>query len=348
MSSGREPRTSRSVSRRVSDTGPRYAKADRLVDLVLALRSSRVGLTLDDIAERFRCGVRTAQRLKNAAARLAGNELVENRDADRRVRWRLPPASMKEISRPTARELADLRATARVLRRDGQTARAKSLEAIADKLSGSLDPQTARRIEPDLEALLETEGLATRPGPRQNIEPKLVEELRDAMLTCHRVRLAYSIRRTGRATDQLVEPYGFIFGARPYLVARTKGSNAGPKLFALSGVRRVTPTKEAFSRDPTFQIQAYADRSFGVFQEEPHDVVWRFAPSVAKAAQNWMFHPSQRLEWKPDGSLIVRFRAGGLLEMAWHVYTWGGDLEVLAPPQLVEMCRTHDVNIGER
>jgi predicted DNA-binding transcriptional regulator YafY len=348
MSSGREPQTNRLASRRIADTGPRYAKADRLVDLVLALRSSRVGLTLDDIAERFRCGVRTAQRLKNAAARLAGNELVEIRDADRRVRWRLPSASMKEITRPTARELADLRATARVLRRDGQTARAKSLEALADKLSGSLDPQTARRIEPDLEALLETEGLATRPGPRQNIEPKLVEELRDAMLTCHRVRLAYSTRRSGRATDQVVEPYGFIFGPRPYLVARTKGSNAEPKLFALSGIRRVAPTKEAFSRDPTFQIQAYADRSFGVFQEEQHDVVWRFPPPVAKAAQNWMFHPSQRFEWSPDGSLIVRFRAGGLLEMAWHVYTWGGDLEVLGPPQLVEMCRTHDVNIGER
>lgn len=343
-----KPQTSRVTASRRANTGPRYAKADRLVDLVLALRSSRVGLTLDDIAERFRCGVRTAQRLKNAAARLAGNELIEIRDADRRLRWRLPPASMKEISRPTARELADLRATARVLRRDGQTARAKSLEVLADKLSGGLDPQTARRIEPDLEALLETEGLATRPGPRQNIEPKLIEELRDAMLTCHRVRLVYSTRRSGRAIDQVVEPYGFIFGPRPYLVARTKGSNADPKLFSLSGIRRVLPTKEPFARDPRFQIQAYADRSFGVFQEEPHDVVWRFPPAAAKAAQNWIFHPSQRLEWKSDGSLIVRFRAGGLLEMAWHVYTWGGDLEVLAPPQLVEMCQSHDVNIGER
>jgi predicted DNA-binding transcriptional regulator YafY len=328
--------------------GPRYAKADRLVDLILAFRSSRVGLTLDDIAERFDCCVRTAQRLKNAAARLAGNELIEIRDADRRVRWRLPQASMKEIARPTAGELADLHAAVRILRRDGQTARAKSLEALADKLTGGLDPAAARRLEPDLEALLETEGLAARPGPRQNIDPKIAEDLRDAMLSCRRVRLHYTTRRARRTIESVVEPYGFLFGARPYLVGRTKGSNSGPKLFALAGIRRVDAVNESFIRDPAFRIQSYASRAFGVFQEEPHDVVWRFSPTVARVAEDWIFHSSQTMEMQTDGSLIVKFRAGGLLEMAWHVYTWGGDLEVLAPRKLVEMCRAHDVNVGER
>ena len=35
-----------------------------------------------------------------------------------------------------------------------------------------------------------------------------------------------------------------------------------------------------------------------------------------------------------DGSLVVRFRAGGLVEMANHLATWGDTVEVLSPPEL--------------
>jgi predicted DNA-binding transcriptional regulator YafY len=37
------------------------------------------------------------------------------------------------------------------------------------------------------------------------------------------------------------------------------------------------------------------------------------------------------MEDKPDGSLNVRFRAGGMLEMCWHLFRWGDQVEVLAP-----------------
>ena len=40
-----------------------------------------------------------------------------------------------------------------------------------------------------------------------------------------------------------------------------------------------------------------------------------------------------------DGSVIVRFRAGGLLEMCWHLYTWGANVKVLEPAELKELMR---------
>jgi predicted DNA-binding transcriptional regulator YafY len=47
------------------------------------------------------------------------------------------------------------------------------------------------------------------------------------------------------------------------------------------------------------------------------------------------------LEDQPDGSLIVRFSASGHLEMAWHLYLWGDDVEVLAPPALRQLVDKH-------
>jgi predicted DNA-binding transcriptional regulator YafY len=40
------------------------------------------------------------------------------------------------------------------------------------------------------------------------------------------------------------------------------------------------------------------------------------------------------MEEEPDGSLVVRFKASGQLEMCWHLYAWGDKVEVLEPESL--------------
>ena len=63
-------------------------------------------------------------------------------------------------------------------------------------------------------------------------------------------------------------------------------------------------------------------------------MVWRFSPEAADDAGEYLFHPTQSAERQADGSLIVRFRASGLREMAWHAFEWRGELEILEPPEL--------------
>ena len=60
-------------------------------------------------------------------------------------------------------------------------------------------------------------------------------------------------------------------------------------------------------------------------------------PAAAAQARGYVFHPTQVLEDEPDGSLTVRFKAAGHLEMAWHLYQWGDCVEVLAPDRLRAM-----------
>lgn len=64
------------------------------------------------------------------------------------------------------------------------------------------------------------------------------------------------------------------------------------------------------------------------------NVVWNFSAKVAPDAREFLFHPTQVMEEQPDGLLIVRFRAGGLREMAWHLFTWGKDVKVIRPRRL--------------
>ena len=97
---------------------------------------------------------------------------------------------------------------------------------------------------------------------------------------------------------------------------------------------------EDFGAPPeTFNLEEYANRSFAVFQETPEDVVLSFKPEVAIDAQAYLFHPTQSSNLEKDGSLRVSFRAGGMMQIAHHLLTWGNAVTVLEPERLKQIIR---------
>ncbi len=140
----------------------------------------------------------------------------------------------------------------------------------------------------------------------------------------------------GTAAERRVAPHGVLLGMRRYLVARDEDRDATFRHFRVDRIRAARLLESSFTREAGFDIAAHAARAFGSFQDEARfgKVAWRFAPRAAGTARAFVFHPGQRLEDQPDGSLVVRFEASGWLEMAWHLYQWGDAVEVLAPDGL--------------
>ena len=68
---------------------------------------------------------------------------------------------------------------------------------------------------------------------------------------------------------------------------------------------------------------------------------WRFAPVAADHVHGTLFHPEQTEEILEDGSIIVRFKAAGHLEMAWYLYQWGDKVEVLKPASVRDLVKDH-------
>ena len=154
-----------------------------------------------------------------------------------------------------------------------------------------------------------------RPGPRTKGRSADRRRLTEAILSARKVRLHYRYRGSGKRGFDTVHPYGFLYGNRHYLVAWSENRRARDfRNFSLSNIERVEILNKPFTRKRSFSLKAYAERSFGVFQEEPFDVVWRFDKEVAEEAAEFLFHPTQKIEPQKDGSLIValpgRRRAG--------------------------------------
>lgn len=307
------------------------------------MQAARGGLSLGDIESKFGVGRRTAMRMRDALLRNFP-QVEEVETGDRTKRWRVPTGTLDRLIAFSAAEMAALESAGRLLERDNRTNDAAELAGLSAKLRALMKPDVARKVEPDLEVLLEAEGLAARPGPRPRIDVTVVENLRQSMLACRKVKIHYRNRTTKKVNERLVHPYAFLHGHRNYLVAFHENPKAQTiALFALPHIQSVEITVETFARNPDFQLAEFAATSFGLFHDEPFDTVWQFSPAAAEDAAEFVFHPSQQFERQKDGSLIVRFRASGDLEMAWHLYTWGDQVEVLEPPHLAEMVAQHRV-----
>ena len=130
----------------------------------------------------------------------------------------------------------------------------------------------------------------------------------------------YLSRMTGRRSRQRVQPHGLLYGSRAYLVGRSDWTEE-MRYWVLANMSEVTLADEMFEFDDGFDIEEFASRSFGVYQEKPIDVTLRFEAEVAPDVVSFLFHPGQEITENEDGSLTVRFQAGGSLEMCRHLFT---------------------------
>jgi predicted DNA-binding transcriptional regulator YafY len=309
-----------------------YLKLETILRLALAFQGTREGLSLADIQQEFGVGRRTAERMRDAVARVFPQ--FERCDQGERIRrWRLPQGTLGGLVALGADELAAIEGAAAEWRARGLEERAAPLDAAAAKLRAMARPEHLRRVEPDLEVLMEAEGSALRPGPRPQLADGIIGLLRRGILACLPLSMDYRSRNAAQPSRITVHPYGLLYGSRPLLVAAPEPWNE-PRLYRLDRMGALELGNIPFVRRAGFALSDFAARAFGTFQEEPFDVVLRFAPDTADEAAQWRFHPTQVTERDGAGRLMVRFTAGGAQEMCWHIFTWGPSVEIISPEGL--------------
>jgi predicted DNA-binding transcriptional regulator YafY len=320
-----------------------FAKADQLMELAAMVAAQRTGVTLDEITERFGCSYRTAQRMV-VALEGAFPDASARMDEDGKKRWRMEGGHLRDLMSLAPEELAALDLAITQLAQGGLSIEAGALKRLKDKVLTLVPRKSKARIETDHEALLEAQGVIARPGPRPKADEKVTSIVIEAIKAGSVIEMDYRSHTDKESRTRRMMPYGLLYGARRYLVGKPVDDPDGPvRTYRLDAILRAGLVPERFERPATFDLQAFANRAFGVYQNDSEygEVCWRFAPEAADHARGYLFHPDQTLEERPDGSLLVRFEASGYLEMCWHLYSWGDKVEVLAPESLLFMTREY-------
>lgn len=308
----------------------RHDKAMAVLDLARRMAASAEGLTLDEMARELKVGRRTAERLRDAVL-LMFPQTEEVSDPPVK-RWRIRGGLSAFEQAPTATELLELSKAAGALRAAGEPGRAAALEGLERKLKSAMRSTQLNRMAPDLEALLGAETIAIQAGPRPSADDGMLATIRGAVLA--QAPLAFVYARPGaEARRRVVAACGVMFGRANYLVAadRDSGRVQTFRLDRMSGVE----AQDGFAPPPPdFNLSSFANRSFGIYQDDVEDVVLRISPEGADEARGWRWHPTQVLEDRADGSVEVRFTASGMRELAWHLFTWGERVTIMGPERL--------------
>jgi predicted DNA-binding transcriptional regulator YafY len=311
----------------------RHEKAGGLLQLARALAATAEGLTLEEMAAEAGVGRRTAERMRDALWTLFP-QMEEVADPPTK-RFRIPHGLDGLFQSPNAEELVELSKAADQLAASGAPARAEALRALEKKVRSAMRSGALRRLGPDVEALARAETIAVQAGPRPAEDPQIIGAIRQAVMAMRAIRFRYSGgSRQGVTRD--VAPYGIMFGRANYLVGAELGSKepGEPRNYRLDRIEDLEVLDRTAAAPEAFNLQDYASRSFGIYQGEVQEIVLSMAPEAAADALGWRFHPSQIVEPQADGSVVVRFWATGLLELAWHLFTWGDRVRVVRPEAL--------------
>jgi predicted DNA-binding transcriptional regulator YafY len=319
-----------------------FSKAVELVRLAM-LASGNRGVCLSDIEEEFECVRRTAQRMTDALERAfpATERYVGD---DGRHYWRLPARAIAPLLTPSAEELAAMSTAIDELERVGMNYEAAKMRLLGQKIRSLVPPTASARVAVDEEALLEALGYAARPGPRPVLNEEVDEAIAISLKGPFHLKISYKSRTDGAPVQRIVAPYGLLLGARRYLVAKDVAKSDGRyRHYRVEDITSAEQLPTSFEIPSDFSLAIYAERAFGSFHNDDEftEVEWRFSSTAADRAKRFLFHPSQQVEELPDGSLIVRFKASGLLEMCWHLYAWGDQVEVTQPATLAKMVQEH-------
>lgn len=320
-----------------------FAKAQELLRLAM-LATRRSGVSLQEIIEEFGCVHRSAQRMTVALEAAFPQTQAEDGD-DRKRRWRIPARAVAPLLTPSAEELAALSTAITELDANGFATEASNVRQLKQKVRALIPPEAGTRLAVDEEALLEALGHAARPGPRPAMNSAVDAAIYEALKGPYLLRFPYRTRNRPKPEYRTVAPHGLLLGVRRYLVARdtSKATTASLQHYRVEEISEAEVLQKSFELDPDFDIHRHAQKGFGSFENDAEHgpVVWRFSPEAAPHARRFVFHPTQKVEEEPDGSLLVRFMAAGHLEMCWHLYAWGSSVEVLQPAKLREMVHSH-------
>ena len=316
---------------------PRNAEVIRQWSLLRDLEASR-SLTIDEMASRTGVTTRTIRRDLEALQE-AGFPLFDEVHDGKRY-WRLEQRAFRRLD-DTGFNLAELSAlyfTRTLAECLAAAPFQQDVRNAFDKLSGALTPGMRQfldrlplaiqaKADPGVRAPVPPAGAlaGAKPDPR-------VAQLLDATLHHRRVEMRYHSFSSNRDKAYAVEPQRLVFAQGGlYLLAFVPEYNE-LRTFSVDRILGLSLSEDRFEPQ-TLSEDAFA-HSLGVHQGTPEHVEIAFEPRMSRYVRDRIWHPSQQIEERPDGGLILSLTVSNDWALRSWILGFGPLARVLAPAEL--------------
>lgn len=290
----------------------------RILKLIKLFEHSRFGMTINELRREMGVTRRTLYRdldmLEDAGYRF----VKEGGGGGLSKKWRFPPGMRKAPDKPyTESELLSLYFCMNLLQPFRGTPLRDGLESILAKIEATFT-EKEREYFGDL---LFTHVAKMTPSKDYRRHAASVGILSRACLERRKVEVTY------RAGDNKSKTYSF----GPYCIAYYGGElytigwsdlRESVRTLRVDRIAAIRPLGERFERPGDFDPEDYLGRSFGIYSEGQQERVRiEFAREAARVVREREWHPTQRIEERPGGKVILKMTVQGLAEVArWVLY----------------------------
>lgn len=319
----------------------RLNKAEEIIQLAMLFQNSYCGLCIDDIAREFECSRRSAERMKALLFQMFPEKIEEIPTSDKKKRWRFIKGTMNSLISFTANDFANLEYL-KGLSNDEN--RRTDLGELISKIKALAPQKNLRSLDTDISAILESEGFAVRQYSRIKVDSTILEKIRHAMLAFKKINFNYKMNENVREIS--LNPYGIIISDKYYLVGFNEYVN-NLRLYKIDKISDLEVLDEYFEQDENFSLKKYSENSFGIYQEDPLDIVLEFNAEVAEDVLNYHFHPTQKVKELPNGNIEVKFTSGGTYTICQELFKWGTDVKIKKPAEFRNYYKDYLQNVLE-
>lgn len=299
------------------------------------VESSRVGVTIHELAERAGVTTRTIRRDLQALQE-AGFALFDEGEEHDTKRWKLDSQPFRTVQEGLAVEdVAALFLSRSIVEALSAWPLAGELRVALGKIEGALNP----RMREFLSALPQV--ISTKAAPRAGAGRDLVDVTRrlfDAVRDRRDVTMRYFSAASSRAKSYDVQPYRIALAhGGVYLIAWVPTYNEF-RTFAVERIERLSVQESTFRRTRELPADVFGS-SLGVFAAEPERIEIEFTARVSPYVRGRVWHESQQIDELPDGRLRVTLNVSN----DWALRSWllgfGADARAIGPASLVTAMR---------
>lgn len=309
---------------------PRNAEVIRQWNILRAIEASR-RVTIDGLADAQGVTTRTIRR-DLEALQAAGFPLFDEVEDGKRY-WRIDTRPFKALADTgfTLSELCALYFSRTLLDVLGGTPFRDDLASAFAKFERALSPKMRQFLD-RLPNILQAKPEPQR-RPHSARERDIIARLIEATLARRRATMRYHSFSSGRTKEYLVEPYRLVYAdGGLYLIALVP-EYAGLRTFAIERIESLSLLEETFEPQEALADEVF-QHSLGINQGKPERVEIEFSPPAARYIAERLWHPSQALDERPDGSVRLTLDVSDDWALRRWILGFGSAARVLKPPRL--------------
>jgi len=216
-----------------------------------------------------------------------------------------------------------------------------SVKSIFQKLVDFMPAQVS------VDTVLLSDKISFISDPKAEIRNEVFNTVFECIRSKKTLKFEYKGNKDKQGTVRMADPLHVVCRAGDWYMISFCHVHNEVRTFNLARIGFCEETKAGFTVPEGFSPEKYIDPSFGIWADDKgvREIELLFAPAFHNYVMERKFHPTEKKEEREDGSVHVTFRTNQITQLINWLLSFGNNVEVLNPPELVEGMKNQVQNL---